>query len=261
VSTPSQAGNATSPPRPRLSIVIPAYNEAQRLPGTLDEIAGFLASKPYLSEIIVANDGSEDETSVIARGYRCSPVEIRVLDLLHRGKAAAVRDGVVAARGDFVLFTDADLSTPILYADDLLDALEGGADVAIGSREGAQARRIGEPIYRHLMGRVFNIMVQLLAVPGINDTQCGFKAYTRPAGRSIFRRTRLHVRKRVRGPMVTAFDVETLYIARRMNLRIVEIPVSWTHASGSKVNPILDSARMFRDVLQVRYFALRGRYN
>jgi glycosyltransferase involved in cell wall biosynthesis len=261
VSTPTEAENATSPPRPRLSIVIPAYNEAQRLPSTLAEIASFLTSKSYAAEIVVANDGSEDQTSAVARSFECSPVEIRVLDLLHRGKAAAVRDGVVAARGDYVLFTDADLSTPILYADDLLEALDAGADVAIGSREGAQARRIGEPIYRHLMGRVFNLMVQVVAVPGINDTQCGFKAFTRPAGRSIFRRTRLHVRKQVRGPMVTAFDVETLFIARRMNLRIVEIPVSWKHVSGSKVNPILDSARMFRDVLQVRYFAMRGRYN
>lgn len=261
VSTPTEAENATSPPRPRLSIVIPAYNEAARLPNTLAEIAAFLAAKPYQAEIVVANDGSDDETSVVARSFACEQGEVRVLDLLHRGKAAAVRDGVVAARGDYVLFTDADLSTPMFFCDELLEALEAGADVAIGSREGAQARRIGEPVYRHLMGRVFNITVQLLAVPGINDTQCGFKAFTRPAGRSIFRRTRLHVRKRVRGPMVTAFDVETLYIARKLNLRIVEIPVSWTHVPGSKVNPVLDSARMFRDVLHVRLNALRGRYN
>jgi glycosyltransferase involved in cell wall biosynthesis len=168
---------------------------------------------------------------------------------------------MLAARGQFILFTDADLSTPIEFADALLAALDTGADVAIGSREGAQARRIGEPFYRHLMGRVFNAFVRLIAVPHIDDTQCGFKAFRRGPAREIFRRTRLHVRKRVRGPMVTAFDVEALYIARRLDYSIAEIPVRWTHVSGSKVNPLVDSVRMLRDVLYVRVYALRGRYN
>lgn len=257
----SEAENATGQPRPRLSIVIPAYNEGQRLPGTLAAVEAYLASKPFRSEIVVANDGSDDQTSAIAHNFSSTLVELRTLDLLHRGKAAAVRDGVLAARGEYVLFTDADLSTPLEFADILLKALEEGADVAIGSREGARARRIGEPAYRHIMGRAFNLLVQLVAVPGIDDTQCGFKAFTRAAGRSIFRRTRLHVRKRVRGPMVTAFDVEMLFIARRLHLQVVEIPVRWTHVSGSKVSPPLDSARMLRDVVLVRVYALRGRYN
>jgi glycosyltransferase involved in cell wall biosynthesis len=255
------AGEPAGIPRPHLSIVIPAYNEEQRLASTLATVERFLASKPFATELIIANDGSTDATSRLAHAFRSGQVTVRALDLLHRGKAATVRDGMLAARGQFILFTDADLSTPIEFADALLAALDTGADVAIGSREGAQARRIGEPFYRHLMGRVFNAFVRLIAVPHIDDTQCGFKAFRRGPAREIFRRTRLHVRKRVRGPMVTAFDVEALYIARRLDYSIAEIPVRWTHVSGSKVNPLVDSVRMLRDVLYVRVYALRGRYN
>ena len=255
------AAEPAGAPRPHLSIVIPAYNEAQRLVSTLATIEHFLASKSYPTELIIANDGSTDATSTLAHGFRSERVNVRALDLLHRGKAATVRDGVLAARGRYVLFTDADLSTPIDFGDRLLDALEAGADVAIGSREGAQARRIGEPAYRHLMGRIFNAVVRVVAVPDIEDTQCGFKAFRREPAREIFRRTRLHVRRQVRGPMVTAFDVEVLSIARSLNYSIAEIPVRWTHVSGSKVNPLVDSARMFRDVFYVRINAMRGRYD
>lgn len=256
---------ATSSPTgsiPHLSVIIPAYNEAERLPGTLEAVLAFLGSQDFSAELIVANDGSTDRTSKIAHRFAAVHDCLRVLDLAHHGKAAAVRAGVNTARGRFILFSDADLSTPINYAWDLLFALESGADVAIGSREGAGARRIGEPAYRHMMGRIFNALVKFIAVPGIDDTQCGFKSFRREAAAEIFSRVRLYSGDRaIQGPRVTAFDVEVLFLARKLGMTIVEIPVTWTHAPGSKVSPLADSLRMVLDVLRVRWNALRGLYN
>lgn len=244
-----------------LSIVIPAYNEERRLPGTLEAVDRFLSSKSYGSEVIVADDGSTDRTAPVACAQQLHHGHLRVLRLPHRGKANAVREGILAAQGRYVMFMDADLSTPMEYADLLLDALTT-ADVAIGSREGAGSRRIGEPAYRHLMGRVFNALVRLIAVPGINDTQCGFKAFTATAGQDLFGAVLLHASGRnVRGPRVTGFDVEILFLARKRGYDIVEIPVEWTHVAGSKVAPIGDSVRMFADVLRVRINAFRGKYD
>jgi dolichyl-phosphate beta-glucosyltransferase len=249
-------------PAPFLSIVIPAYNEESRLPSTLEAVRGFLASKPYTSEIILADDGSEDRTAEIATAFATQIPCLRVLRLEHRGKAHTVRDGILTATGQFVMFTDADLSTPIHFADRLLSELERGADIAIGSREGEGAQRHEEPAYRHLMGRVFNTVVRLLAVPGINDTQCGFKAFKAAVAHDIFSSARLYDKDRtITGPRVTGFDVEILFVARKHGYRIVEVPVEWTHVSGSKVAPVSDSVRMFADVVRVRYNAIRGRYS
>jgi glycosyltransferase involved in cell wall biosynthesis len=246
----------------RLSVVIPAYNEAQRLPLTLAKIDAYLSGLGGGTEIVLVDDGSSDATADIASAFQPLSARIQVLRLPHRGKAAAVRAGVLAAEGSIVLFTDADLSTPIDYAGALIEAIDSGADVAIGSRQGALARRHDEPLYRHLMGRVFNLVVRLVALPGIEDTQCGFKAFRHAAGQDIFSHTRLHIEpQRVRGPRVTAFDVEVLVLARRAGYRIVEIPVVWTHAPGSKVSPLLDSIRMLVDVLTVRVNTWRGLYD
>lgn len=248
--------------RPFLSIVIPAYNEENRLPATLAAVTEYLEARPYSSEIIVADDGSTDCTLNIARAYRPSTDEYRVLNMPHRGKASTVRDAILAASGEIVMFTDADLSTPMPYLDRLLHALADGADVAIGSREGDGSRRVGEPVYRHAMGRVFNAVVRMLAVPGINDTQCGFKAFKAQAAHDVFAVARLHSDDGpISGPRVTGFDVEILYLARKRGYKIVEIPVEWTHVAGSKVAPVRDSVRMFADVVRVRYNALRGRYD
>ena len=250
------------PSQPELSIVVPAYNEAGRLPHTLQEIECYIAERSVCAEVIVADDGSSDATAAVARAAWGDMPLRRVIALPHRGKAATVRDGVLAAIGDVVLFTDADLSTPIRYATLLLEGLDAGAAIAIGSREGIGSTRVGEPFYRHAMGRVFNAVVRLLAVPGIDDTQCGFKAFRREAAHDLFRRARLPAENReVRGPRVTGFDVEILYLARRRGYRIVEVPVYWEHVAGSKVQPLQDSFRMFADVLRVRWNALRGRYD
>lgn len=247
--------------RPELTIVIPAYNEEDRLPATLAAIDRYLTTEGIAAEVIVADDGSTDRTVAVAQGFEPATASMTVLALPHRGKAYAVRDGILSASAEFVLFTDADLSTPMRYAPSLLDELRQGAGVAIGSREGIGARRVGEPAYRHLMGRVFNFVVQLLAVPGIDDTQCGFKAFRAEAARDIFALTQLHDAGDIRGPRVSGFDVEVLYIARRLGYRIATVPVYWEHVPGSKVRPIQDAALMFLDVVRVRLNALRGRYD
>ncbi|HEX5164943.1 MAG TPA: dolichyl-phosphate beta-glucosyltransferase [Thermomicrobiales bacterium] len=248
--------------RPELTIVVPAYNESARLPRTLSDIDQFIATRPFSVELLVVDDGSDDDTCRLAQQHPSTAASYQVLRLPHRGKASAVRAGVLAASGRHVLFTDADLSTPIDYATKLTDALDAGADVAIGSREGIGATRVGEPSYRHVMGRVFNAVVRLLAVPGINDTQCGFKAFQREAAQAIFTRTILHAGDGVvDGPRVTGFDVEVLYVARRLGYTIAEVPVYWEHVVGSKVQPLPDSFRMFADVLRVRWNAIRGRYH
>ena len=247
--------------RPELTIVVPAYNESARLPGTLRAIDQFIIDSRLTVELLVVDDGSSDDTIHVAKAHTSAAARYVTMCLSHRGKASAVRTGILASNGRHVLFTDADLSTPIDYATQLMEALEHGADVAIGSREGIGSTRVGEPAYRHVMGRVFNAVVRLLAVPGINDTQCGFKAFRRDAARDIFSRTILHSGDApVHGPRVTGFDVEVLFIARKSGYTIAEVPVYWEHVSGSKVQPLPDSFRMFADVLRVRWNALRGHY-
>lgn len=255
-----------------LSIVIPAYNEAARLPRTLPEVMGYLTTVPAAWELLLVDDGSSDSTRVLmeraaadhAAGGRAGVV--RVLAEPHRGKAATVRAGVLAAAGEAILFADADLSTPLATVERMLPLLKsqgGAADLVIGSREGLGARRHGEPQYRHLMGRAFNTLVRLLVVPGIHDTQCGFKLLTHQAGHDLFRRLRLYGEDApvVRGPMVTGFDVELLFLARARGYHIAEIPVQWRHVPGSKVDPLRDAVRMLRDVLRVRLNHLRGAYS
>lgn len=248
--------------QPFLSVVIPAYNEEQRLPATLHDVVRWLESQPWFAEVIVADDGSTDATASVVSSLPDSPVTVRLLQLPHRGKAATVSSGVLAATGKYVMFIDADLSTPLRFIHPLIEALDDGAGVAFGSREGAGSSRHGEPMYRHLMGRVFNTLVRIVAVPGVNDTQCGFKAFRAEVARDIFPDLRLYDgSKVVVGPRVTGFDVEILFLARRRGYRLVEVPVEWTHVPGSKVAPLSDSIRMFADVLRVRLNAIRGRYD
>jgi dolichyl-phosphate beta-glucosyltransferase len=246
---------------PYLSIVIPAYNEAIRLPDTLRTIIAFCSDRPFHSEIIVVDDGSADETAAIAADL-VSSVCGRVLREPHRGKGAAVRAGMQAARGAHVLFTDADLAVPIAETDRLLAGVEAGYGVVIGSREGEGATREGEPAFRHIMGRVFNRLVRTIAVPGINDTQCGFKLFRADAVAAIVPRLRLYGADapNVHGARVTGFDVEVLVIARRHGFRIREEPVRWRYGVQSKVRPVADTFWNLRDVIRVRINDLRGYY-
>jgi glycosyltransferase involved in cell wall biosynthesis len=253
-------------PDPAFSLVIPAYNESARLGATLAEVERWLADPPRApAEVVLSDDGSEDDTLAVMRRWAETQAKgsVRVLANEHRGKAATVRSGILAAEGALILFSDADLSTPLAEAAPLIAAIEDGADVAIGSRELSGAQRESEPFYRHLMGRGFNYLVQALLVRGIRDTQCGFKMFRREAARAIFGRLRRYGADapRVRGPMVTAFDVEVLFVARKLGYRITEVPVRWVHDEGSKVRPVVDSLRMFRDVALVKLGDLQGEYS
>jgi len=246
-----------------LSIVIPAYNEERRLPESLEKVLAFLQTRDYPAEVIVVDDGSTDHTADIVESFMARSPCVSLIRNDHRGKGYAVRTGMLAAQGLYVLFSDADLATPIEEVDRLLAFLEDGYDIAIGSREGLGAQRINEPWYRHLMGRVFNLLVRWVAVGGFQDTQCGFKCFRREVAQDLFQRVQLYGAGAgpVRGGMVTGFDVEVLFLALKRGYRVKEVPVQWHYGTNTKVHPLRDSARMFMDVLRVRLNDWRGRYS
>ncbi|MHB0871511.1 MAG: dolichyl-phosphate beta-glucosyltransferase [Chloroflexota bacterium] len=238
--------------RPYLSLVVPAYNEQGRLPATLQKMREFLTHQSFSYEVLVVDDGSQDGTAALVEAATARFHGLRLLREPHRGKGHAVRQGMLAAEGDYVMFCDADFSMPVEEVVRFPEMLSGKRQVAIASREVKGARRIGEPRHRHLMGRVFNLIVRLLAVPGLQDTQCGFKCFTREAAQGIFRTQVIDG---------FGFDVEVLYVARKMGLGITEVPISWYYSPSSRVDPIRDTLRMFNDVLQVRSNDRRGLYD
>jgi dolichyl-phosphate beta-glucosyltransferase len=247
---------------PFLSVVVPAYNEEKRLPASLASIHTFLTSQPYSSEIIVVDDGSSDRTATVADSLVASLPLLRVLHNPHRGKAFALRTGVVATKGNVVFLCDADLSMPVSEVAKFLPLIQDGYGVVMGSREAPGAHRYNEPPYRHLMGRVYNFLVRIVLFGEFQDTQCGFKCLSRKAALDIF--PRLQVRTgdvEVKGPMVTGFDVEMLYLARKLGYRITEVGIQWYYQPGSKVNPVRDAGRMAVDLLKVRMNDRRGYYD
>jgi len=238
--------------RPFLSIIIPAHNEERRLPGSLEKIAAFLEKQNYQAEVIVVDNGSSDNTSGVVEGFMARYPFISLIREERRGKGLAVKLGMLAARGEYLFLCDADLSMPIEEVAKFLPPQLEDYDVAIASREVEGARRYGEPPHRHLMGRVFNLIVRLLAVRGFQDTQCGFKCFRREVARDIFSRQTMEG---------WGFDVEVLFIAQKRGYRIVEVPINWYYMANSRVRPIRDSIRMFREVLQVRINDWRGVYD
>jgi dolichyl-phosphate beta-glucosyltransferase len=238
----------------RLSLILPAYNEQARLPYTLAEIGTYLCRERLECEVIVVDNGSRDATSaVVQQAMRdFGRGRLRLLRTDRRGKGRAVRTGMLAAHGQVRLFGDADLSWSVEDIGSFLELVEADAPVVIGSREGRGARRVGEPGYRHLMGRVFNRVVQQLAVPGVEDSQCGFKAFTAEAAVAIFGRQRING---------WGFDVEVLYLARRLGLPVRVVPLRWEHKENSRVAPVRDTLGMLRDVLLVRLNAWRRAYD
>ena len=235
-----------SPLTPLLSVVVPAYNEAERLGASLTRMMAYFQAQPYDFEILVVDDGSADATAAIAREFTAQEPRIRLLSYAqNRGKGYAVRHGMLQAVGQRVLFCDADLATPIEEVEKLIAALDAGADIAIGSRDvkGSELLKRQSPI-RELGGRAFNQMVQALAVPGIHDTQCGFKLFTQSASQRIFSLCQVdHF----------AFDVEVLYLAVKFSgLRVTEVPVRWAHQEGSKVRFFRDATRMVKTLFRIR---------
>jgi dolichyl-phosphate beta-glucosyltransferase len=230
----------------RLSIVIPAYNEQARLPRTVLETIRWCTTQDLDFELIIADDGSRDATLALARLFEEGDARVRALACPHMGKGAAVRMGMLNARGKSVLFMDADGATPLAEIPKLLNAIESGYDVAIGSRviQSPGEVEIKTPLHRKIIGRVFAFFVNLFAIEGIADTQCGFKMFRREAAQSIFSR------QKTAG---FAFDVEILFLARRLSLTIAEIPVNWVAQPGSKVNLVTDSLRMLWDISHIRW--------
>ena len=239
---------------PELSIVIPAYNEAARLEGPVRDVVAWVRARGRAAEVIVVDDGSLDGTSDLVRRLSAELPEVRLIRLAaNRGKGYAVRSGVVNASGGLILFADADGATPIGELERLEAAVATGADVAIGSRAVPQTGvAVRARAYRRLMGRMFHQLVRLLAVSGIRDTQCGFKLFRGSVAHDLFSRMRMNG---------FSFDVEVLLMAQRQGYRIAEVPVNWTHQPGSRVNLVLDSLRMARDLFIIRARALRGDYN
>lgn len=229
-----------------LSIVIPAYNEQARLPRTVLATIQWCTSEKIQFELILADDGSQDETLALARLFEENDARIRCLACPHMGKGAAVRIGMLNAKGRFILFMDADGATPLNEIPKLLAALEEGKDVAIGSRVAQRAREVEVKTssLRRFIGRSFALFVNLLAIEGIGDTQCGFKMFRREAAAAIFS---------LQKTTGFAFDVEILFIAHRLSLSIAEIPVNWIAQSGSKINLITDSCRMLWDISRIRW--------
>lgn len=238
--------------QPLLSLIIPAYNEGKRLPQTLPQIINFVESQAYPAEVIVVNNNSSDNTRQIADEFASGHSFIHVFDEPRQGKGAAVRTGMLEARGEYLFMADADLSMPISEVNKFLPPQLEDYDVAMASREVDGAVRFNEPAYRHFMGRVFNLVVKVLAVPGFQDTQCGFKCFRRQAAMDVL-------------PFQSidgwAFDVELLFIARNRGYKIVEVPIDWYYRANSRISPVSDAIDMFREVLRIRLNGRRGQYD
>lgn len=238
---------------PLVTVIIPARNEEVRLPITLPRVLSFLDEQDYMSEVLVVDSASTDGTTRVVEGHARGRENLRLLRAEKPGKGRAVRLGMLEGRGDYRFICDADLSMPIEELNRFLPPqLDSGVDIAIASREAPGAVRYGEPLYRHLIGRAFNTLVRALTIPGIQDTQCGFKSFRGPVAEDLFRYQRLDG---------WTFDVEVLFIAQRRGYQIVELPIPWYFNPGSRVNVLRDSLVMFSDLFRIRYNGWRGLYD
>ena len=239
---------------PQLSIVIPAYNESARIPGTLQSVLACIRKRRWDAEVIVVNDGSSDSTAQLVQEIARDAPELRILENPgNRGKGYSVRNGVLHALGDVVMFTDSDLSAPIEEAERLFAAIDAGADIAIGSRwleRGRQTHR--QPLYRQIFGRCFNTVCRMVMRLPFADTQCGFKAFTRAAAQTVFQ---LQTIER------WGFDPEILFIALKRGFVVKEVPVSWAHDERSRISYLRDGLQMLKELAIVRWNALTGHYS
>ena len=239
---------------PTYSIVIPAYNESARIGVTLGKVLAYVHAQGWHAEVIVVNDGSRDNTAQIVQEFAQKDAALRLIENPgNRGKGYSVRNGMLHSQGSIVLFSDADLSSPIEEAPKLFRALEEGADVAIGSRwlrAETQTRR--QPLHRQLFGRVFNLALRVTLGLQFADTQCGFKAFKQAAVKAIFPLQKIER---------WGFDPEILFLARKLGFKTKEVPVAWGHSGGTRINPLVDGSRMVLEMLRVRWWSITGKYD
>ncbi len=236
---------------PHLSIIIPAHNEEHRLPPSLEKIDAFLKTQPYEAEVIVVENGSKDRTVEVALAYARTHPYVRVIETAMRGKGLAVKVGMQAARGDYRFICDADLSMPIEEITRFLPPHCSGYEISIATREGKEAKRVGEPEYRHIMGRINNWIIKLMAVRGFEDTQCGFKMFSRAAAEDLFSVQRM---------TGIGFDVELLFIAQKRGYRIREVPITWYFDPDSRMRLVDDTLNILRELWAIRRNWRQGVY-
>lgn len=236
---------------PLLSIIIPAHNEERRLPLSLTKIDAFLKKQPYDAEVIVVENGSQDRTSEVVRQFAQEHPYVRLIEAHTRGKGLAVKQGMLAARGQYRFMCDADLSMPIEELEKFMPPQLEGYDVVIGSREAAGSRRVNEPEYRHMIGRISNFLVKLIALRGYEDTQCGFKLFTAQAADDLFS---------VQQTNGIGFDVELIFIADKRGYKVYEMPVTWYFDPESKMRLVDDSLKMIKELWDIRQNWRKGLY-
>jgi dolichyl-phosphate beta-glucosyltransferase len=237
--------------RPLLSIVMPAHNEEHRLPPGLEKVDAFLKTQSYEAEVVIVENGSSDRTYEVAQAFAASHPYVRVLSVDTRGKGLAVKAGMLEARGEFRFICDVDLSMPIEEVNQFLPPHTDGYDILIASREGKGALRVGEPQYRHLMGRINNWIIKLLAVRGFEDTQCGFKMFSRESAEDLFE---------VQQMTGIGFDVELLFVAQKRGYRIKQVPITWYFDPDSRMRLVGDSLNILREIWQIRQNWGKGLY-
>jgi dolichyl-phosphate beta-glucosyltransferase len=238
--------------RPHLSIIIPAHNEEHRLPPALEKIDAFLKTQPYEAEVIIVENGSKDRTAEIGRQFAASHPYVRVMEVDTRGKGLAVKAGMLAASGEYRFICDVDLSMPIEEIVKFLPPAADGYDISIGTREGKEARRIGEPEYRHLMGRINNWIIKLTILRGFEDTQCGFKMFNRAAAEDLFSVQRM---------TGIGFDIELLFVAKQRGYKIREVPITWYFDADSRMRLVQDSLRLLTEIVEIRRNWRQGLYD
>ncbi len=236
---------------PFLSLILPAHNEAKRLPQSLKQVQEFVSQQAYECEVLVIENASTDDTARIVENYLEKFPQLKMIRLEQGGKGNAIRAGMLAAKGEYRFMADVDFSMPVAEISKFLPLNLSQPQVAIASREQQGAKRIGEPFYRHLIGRIFNFLVRSLVLPGLQDTQCGFKCFSAEAAEEIFPKQTLDG---------WSFDVELLTIARDLGYEVVEVPITWTFQPGSRMNILSDSWKMFKDLLLIRSNKRKGMY-
>lgn len=250
---PQQSNNqAAEPEKPFLSIVIPAHNEEKRLPPSLQKIDAFLKTQDYTAEVVIVENGSQDNTAAVSKEYAKRYPYIRVMEVETRGKGLAVKQGMLAAKGQYRFICDADLSMPIDELVHFLPPYAEGYDVIIASREAHGARRVGEPLYRHMMGRINTLIIKLFALRGYEDTQCGFKMFKDSVAEDLFSVQQLNG---------IGFDVELLYIAQKRGYSVKEQPITWYFDPYSTMRLVDDSLHMLKEIFEIRQNWRKGYYD